>query len=57
MNMDVSKQAIKIVRFKTGSQKKIQVVALNKTGNQCIYLRFPKECVWIWILANKLSKA
>ena len=25
------------VRFKTGSQKEIQVVALNKTGTQCIY--------------------
>ena len=24
------------VRFKTGSQKEIQTVALNKTGTQCI---------------------
>ena len=35
------------VRFKTGSQKEIQVVALNKTGTQCIYQCFPPElCVW-----------
>ena len=31
------------VRFKTGSQKEIQVVALNKTGTQCIYQCFPPE--------------
>ena len=31
------------VRFKTGSQKKIQAVALNKTGTQCIYQCFPPE--------------
>ena len=29
------------VRFKTGSQKEIQAVALNKTGTQCIYQCFP----------------
>ena len=57
MDMDFSKQAIKIVRFKTGSQTKIQVVALNKTGNHCIYQCFLQECVWIWILANKVSKS
>ena len=57
MDMDFSKQGIKIVRFKTGSQKEIQVVSLNKTGNQCIYKCFPQECVWIWVLANKLSKS
>ena len=31
------------VRFKTGSQKEIQAVALNKTGTQCIYQCFPPE--------------
>ena len=31
------------VRFKTGSQKEIQVVALNKTGTQCVYQCFPPE--------------
>ena len=31
------------VRFKTGSQKEIQAVALNKTGTECIYQRFPPE--------------
>ena len=31
------------VRFKTGSQKQIQAVALNKTGTQCIYQCFPPE--------------
>ena len=31
------------VRFKTGNQKEIQVVALNKTGTQCIYQCFPPE--------------
>ena len=33
------------VRFKTGSQKEIQAVALNKTGTQCIYQCFPPELV------------
>ena len=31
------------VRFKTGSRKEIQTVALNKTGTQCIYQCFPPE--------------
>ena len=31
------------VRFKTGSQKEIQAVVLNKTGTQCIYQCFPPE--------------
>ena len=31
------------VRFKTGSQKEIQAVALNKTETQCIYQCFPPE--------------
>ena len=31
------------VRFKTGSQKEIQAVTLNKTGTQCIYQCFPPE--------------
>ena len=31
------------VRFKTGSQKEKQAVALNKTGTQCIYQCFPPE--------------
>ena len=31
------------VRFKTGSQKEIQAIALNKTGTQCIYQCFPPE--------------
>ena len=31
------------VRFKTGSQKEIQAVALNKTGTQCTYQCFPPE--------------
>ena len=31
------------VRFKTGSQKEIQAVALNKIGTQCIYQCFPPE--------------
>ena len=31
------------VRFKTGSQKEIQAVALNKTGTQCIYQCFSPE--------------
>ena len=29
------------VRFKTGSRKEIQAVALNKTGTRCIYQCFP----------------
>ena len=29
-----------------GSQKVIQVVALNKTGTQCIYQCFPPEWGW-----------
>ena len=34
------------VRFKTGSQKEIQAVALNKNGTQYIYQCFPPElCV------------
>ena len=32
------------VRFKTGSQKEIQVVVLNKTEIQCTYQYFPPEC-------------
>ena len=31
------------VRFKTDSQEEIQVVALNKTGIQCIYQCLPPE--------------
>ena len=31
------------VRFKTGSQKEIKAIALNKTGTQCIYQCFPPE--------------
>ena len=31
------------MRFKTGSHKEIQAVALNKTGTQCSYQCFPPE--------------
>ena len=39
-----------LVRFKTGSQKEIQAVALNKTGTQCSYQCFPSELGvgWGW---------
>ena len=36
-------RVVSSVRFKTGSQKEIQAVALNKTGTQCIYQCFSPE--------------
>ena len=40
------------MRFKTGSQREIQAVALNKTGTQCSYQCFPPEfdvCVCVCV--------
>ena len=39
--LDSLSRILSSVRFKTGSQKEIQAVALNKTGTQCIYQCFP----------------
>ena len=39
--LDSLSRIVSSVRFKTGSQKVIQVVTLNKTGTQCIYQCFP----------------
>ena len=41
--LDSLSRIVSSVRFKTGSQKEIQAVALNKTGTQCIYQCFPPE--------------
>ena len=41
--LDSLSRIVSSVRFKTGSQKEIQAVALNKTGTQCIYQYFPPE--------------
>ena len=41
--LDSLSHIVSSVRFKTGSQKEIQAVALNKTGTQCIYQCFPPE--------------
>ena len=41
--LDSLSRIVPPVRFKTGSQKEIQVVALNKTGTQCIYQFFPQN--------------
>ena len=42
--LDSLSRIVSSVRFKTGSKKEIQVVALNKTGTQCI-------CQWMdgWV--------
>ena len=47
--LDPLSHIVSSVRFKTGtcSQKEIQVVALNKTGTQCIYQCFSQEWGWV----------
>ena len=41
--LDSLSRIVASVRFKTGSQKEIQVVPLNKTETQCTYQCFPPE--------------
>ena len=41
--LDSMSRIVSSVRFKTGSQKKIQVVALNKIETQCTYQCFIPE--------------
>ena len=48
--LDSLSRIVSSLRFKTGSQKEIQVVALNKTGTQCIYQCFPPE--WRGVVAG-----
>ena len=41
--LDSLSRMVSSVRFKTGSQKEMQAVALIKIGTQCIYQCFPPE--------------
>ena len=47
--LDSLSRIVSSVRFKTGGQKDIQVVALNKTETQCTYQCFPPE---LWEVAD-----
>ena len=41
--LDSLSRIVSTMRFKTGSHKEIQAVALNKTGTQCSYQCFSPE--------------
>ena len=47
--LDSLSRIVSSMRFKTGSQKEIQVVALNKTGTQCIDQCFPQNWGVGWV--------